>query len=164
MLSPPPSPYPHPSFQLTPCLLSSHPYCLTKAHSLTCFQSQRHNHSYTASHSLTPRLCLSHSYTASRLASASQSLTPPHSLALLQPRSSSGTPYFSSFSLQNFYSVGFRVLYTWFCCLSCGYAINSKWVIVKVQRKGLRTSGVYTINRLKIFVRVFLCLVWCCTC
>ena len=147
--------------------LASSVLTLTASQKHTASHTFSHNHSYTASHSLTPRLCLSHSYTASCLAFASHSLTPPHSLALLQPCSSSGTRYSSSFSLQNFYYVGFRVLYTWFCCmccLSCGYAINSKWVIVKVQRKGLRTSGVCTINRLKFVVWVFLCLVQCCAC
>ena len=158
------SSHPHPLFQLTPCLFSPYPHCLIKAQDLTCFQSQPFLHSLSQSHASPLPLTFlhSHSYTASRLVSASQSFTPPHSLALLQPRSFSGTPYSFSFSLQNFYSTGFRVLYTWFCCLcclSCGYAINSKWVIVKVQRKGLITLSVCTINRLKFVVWVFLCLV-----
>ena len=145
-------------------LISAHasPLQSSPSQKHTALHDFSHSHSYTTSHSLTPRLCLSHSCTTSHLASASQSLTPPHSLTLLQPRFSSGTPYSSSFFLQNFYSMGFLVLYTWFCCLcylSCGYAINSKWVIVKVQRKGLRASGVCTINRLKFVVWVFLCLV-----
>lgn len=75
-----------------------------------------------------------------------------HSISMLFSHYYSSLMYTGTdFSLNPFSYVGFLVLCTWFChlcCLSHGCARNSRWGIVKVQMRSLRTEGVCAINRL----------------